>query len=138
MLLWSSLVSSYFAKRTNIYTTLDILDLVSLIRKDMLLISFCTTKFCSSLLKFWNTQKISAKSTDDIWGEYPNEIKNIDELEFIKFTKIRRGQKNIMNDQEQHWILVLFRLHGSKFCVAIAIFLHQRKGNIYLGMKQTW
>lgn len=33
--------------------TLDIFDLLSPVRKERLLISFCTTKFCSSLLKFW-------------------------------------------------------------------------------------
>lgn len=60
----SSLESSWLfllqrEKYKNLYTTLDILDLVSLIRKDMLLISFCTTKFCSSLLKFW-------KHTEDL------------------------------------------------------------------------
>lgn len=35
-----------------IYPTFDILHLVSEMRKDILFISFCTTKFCSSLLKF--------------------------------------------------------------------------------------
>lgn len=33
--------------------TLAILLLLSAVRNDMLLISFCTTKFCSSRLKFW-------------------------------------------------------------------------------------
>lgn len=33
--------------------TFDILDLLSPVKKERLLISFCTTKFCSSLLKFW-------------------------------------------------------------------------------------
>lgn len=43
--------------------TFDIFDLVSVMRKDMLLISFCTTKFCSSLLKFWEVAKeISVKT----------------------------------------------------------------------------
>lgn len=36
--------------------TFDILHLVSVMRKDILLISFCTTKFCSSLLKFCRWQ----------------------------------------------------------------------------------
>lgn len=37
----------------SVYPTFDILHLVSEMRKDMLFISFWTTKFCSSLLKFW-------------------------------------------------------------------------------------
>ncbi len=43
-----------FPSQTNLprVRTFDILHLVSVMRKDMLLISFWTTKFCSSLLKF--------------------------------------------------------------------------------------
>lgn len=54
--------------------TLDIFDLLSPVRKERLLISFCTTKFCSSRLKFWRknssrrqTSCSSVVSIQNVW-----------------------------------------------------------------------
>lgn len=49
------------------FFTFDILHLLSMIRKDMLLISFWTTKFCSSLLKFCRQQYKTEPASDRKW-----------------------------------------------------------------------
>lgn len=68
-----------------------ILLLLSAVRKDMLLISFITTKFCSSLLKFWNGNR----KTEQL----EKEANVLDDCRVIQFSEYEKGNGRMRKDE---------------------------------------